>query len=131
VVTFESGSSAYDPAKRASAGRSFTIPPSRLRSILDHPKTPCLNALLAQAGQSFQQTQATEAECAAFDIERREQIEAMIARANGEGWSQRELARRSGLSWGGWRRILSGTADLSLWMPRLREAANRLQEQPA
>ena len=47
-----------------------------------------------------------------------------------EKWSQRELARRAGISEPTWRRLARGAADLLTWLPRLRAAAGTLKLKP-
>jgi hypothetical protein len=130
-MTPQTGPEGYGPPPARKSGHSLALPKSRLASVFNAPVTPRLDAILAAAGMDIQQSQLSEARCATLDAERRDKVEDMLARAAGEGWSQRELARRAGLKWSSWHRLKTGQIDLVLWLPRLREASNRLQQQAA
>jgi len=67
-----------------------------------------------------------ETQRTAQDAELRQRVDAMLALAAGEGWSQRELTRRACLKWSSWCRLRTGQMDPAVWLPRLRHAAARL-----
>ena len=63
----------------------------------------------------------------AMDAERRTLVQAIQAKAANEQWSNRETARRAGLSRTALARLLlRGRVDLEIWLPRLRDAATRV-----
>lgn len=51
----------------------------------------------------------------------------LLAHAEAEQISQREMTRKAGLSWGSFRRCRDGKADPIIWLPKLEAAAARLQ----
>ena len=50
------------------------------------------------------------------------------AHAESQEWSQRKLAARVGLSWGGWLRCRAGVVSPRAWLPRLAAAMRILGE---
>ena len=56
----------------------------------------------------------------------RQSVDVILAKASREEWSVRQLAEKIGFSARTWSRILSGRADLKVWLPKLREAATHL-----
>lgn len=44
-----------------------------------------------------------------------------------EPWSQRDLARWSGLRWASWRRCRDGQVNAKRWLPKLEAALDRLK----
>jgi hypothetical protein len=51
----------------------------------------------------------------------------LLAIAESERISQREMTRKAGLSWGSFRRCRDGQADPVIWLPRLHAAASKLR----
>lgn len=54
-------------------------------------------------------------------------VEGLLERAEAERWSQRSLARRSGLSWSGWLRCRNSAVNARTWLPKLEAALKRLK----
>ena len=50
----------------------------------------------------------------------------LLQHAEAQEWSQRELARRAGLSWGAFRRCRDGQIDPTTWLPKLHAALSKL-----
>lgn len=50
----------------------------------------------------------------------------LLAHAEAERLSQREMTRKAGLSWGTFRRCRDGRADPAIWFPKIQTALKRL-----
>lgn len=50
----------------------------------------------------------------------------LLAHAESERISQREMTRKAGLSWGSFRRCRDGKADPVIWLPRVQAAINKV-----
>ena len=120
VIARPSGPNSLDRPSGAKAPRSLAIPQHRLRAVFAAPKTPRFDALLAQAAQQYHSSQANAVEFQTLAA-------TLTARAEAEEWSRREFSKRTGIPRTTWARLLSGKADLSAWLPKVREAAARLQ----
>ena len=121
VIVRSSGANRLHRPSDAKAPRNFAIPQDRLQAIFAGPKTPQFDALLAQAGRQCHSSQSLAAEFQALSA-------VLAARAEAEEWSRREFSKQTGISRKTWARLLSGKADLTAWLPKVREAAERLQQ---
>jgi hypothetical protein len=50
----------------------------------------------------------------------------LLALAESERISQREMTRKAGLSWGSFRRCRDGQADPVIWLPRVHAAIKKV-----
>ena len=120
------GPASLRPASSAQKRPPFTLPQERIRSILRPPALPRFTALLKAAAQEADRCHQTAEAHRALDLEWQELRARLLNKAAEEQWSQRQLVKEAGLSWGGWCHLLAGEADLEIWIHRIRAAVHRL-----
>lgn len=67
------------------------------------------------------------AKLVAQDAERRDLVQVIQTKAAAEEWSFRETAKKLGLNYMTWARLIRGEVNLEVWLPRLRPAIARIQ----
>jgi hypothetical protein len=114
-------------AAKNGARRFAPVPRAKFGALFDLSKTPrlkFLDKLCAEHRTREQSRSLTEQHCAEVSA----LVTALNERAELEGWSQRELAKRAALSWRTWGRIRSGQVNAAEWLPKLRAAVARLNK---
>lgn len=109
---------------RADNGQNCALSGNRLtalrREFTEGRPVGCLARLISEANADAQRRHAAD------ELDR--SVSQLLARAEMEEWSGRELARRAGIPETTLRRLRSGQVDPLAWLPKIKPALARLTQ---
>lgn len=113
----------FGPASRRGNGQLSALSKDRIlrlrAELADPAPIPSLARLISEAVRSQNNTQSEQ--------ELKTSVTRLLTHAQTEQLSQRQIAKRAGLTWGTWLRIRDGLADPVAWLPKLRAALAGVQ----